>query len=57
MAAACAAVCADMEKAARTWEAIQGKDLVEFNSVLEKNGLKAIVIAGINSRAGGRGAR
>jgi hypothetical protein len=38
--------CADLKTAVSNWRAINSVDLVAFNAVLTKNGLKAIAAAG-----------
>ena len=35
-------VCADMDKAMKTWEAIRSKDLVDFNTLLVKDNIRSI---------------
>ena len=38
----CAAICAEFEQAAKTWAALQTKELTAFNALLVKNNLKPI---------------
>jgi photosystem II stability/assembly factor-like uncharacterized protein len=42
MRKACAATCAELQTAMKSWELLKTKDLAAFNALLGKNGLKAI---------------